>query len=57
MRRELRVNNIHVACTRPGWEARRDTDSFLVTGRKMRHVIMEAYQKMKKGITSGTNPV
>jgi hypothetical protein len=49
MRRELNTNHIVVKCTRPGWEARRDSDGFLVTSDKLRNVVIVAYQKMKKG--------
>lgn len=47
MRRELATNHIAVKCTRPGWEARRDTDGFHVTSDKLRNVVIIAYQKMK----------
>jgi len=49
MRRELAVHHVVVACTRPGWKAHRESDGFTVTGRKMRHVIMEAHNKITKG--------
>lgn len=47
MRRELATNHIVVTCTRPGWEARRDSDGFLVASDKLRNVVIVAYQKMK----------
>jgi hypothetical protein len=50
MRRELVQLGVIVKCTKPGWQATRTSDNcVIISGRKMRHVITQAYQQLKKG--------
>lgn len=43
MRRELALHHVQINCTKPGWSASRNSDGFIMTGHKLRHVVVRAY--------------